>query len=126
MPNKPLHPCSHPGCINLTREKYCDQHKKTQQKRTYDTKRGTASQRGYDFRWQQYRISFLRIHPLCAECERNGIITPASIVDHIRPHKGDMKLFWDKNNHQSLCEQCHNIKTASEDGGFGNKQGDRG
>jgi 5-methylcytosine-specific restriction protein A len=31
-----------------------------------------------------------------------------------------MKLFWDKRNHQALCKRCHDEKTASEDGGFGN------
>jgi 5-methylcytosine-specific restriction protein A len=43
-------------------------------------------------------------------------------VDHIVPHKGDMRLFWDPRNHQGLCERCHNSKTAREDGGFGHKQ----
>jgi len=36
----------------------------------------------------------------------------AMIVDHIIPHKGDMDLFWNKANWQSLCERHHNIKSA--------------
>lgn len=49
----------------------------------------------------------------------------ADLVDHIRPHKGDMELFWDGSNWQSMCDLCHRKKSASEDGGFGNpiKQG---
>ena len=43
----------------------------------------------------------------------------ATLTDHIVPHKGDMKLFWDSANHQSLCHDCHSFKTAREDGGFG-------
>ncbi|WP_309304432.1 HNH endonuclease [Brevibacillus laterosporus] len=29
-------------------------------------------------------------------------------------HKGDKTLFWDRNNWQPICEQCHNRKTARE------------
>jgi 5-methylcytosine-specific restriction protein A len=41
------------------------------------------------------------------------------VVDHKVPHRGDMKLFWDRNNWQSMAKECHDRKTASEDGGFG-------
>jgi len=41
----------------------------------------------------------------------------ATVVDHITPHKGDNDLFWDRANWQSLCESCHNRKTAAEDMG---------
>jgi 5-methylcytosine-specific restriction endonuclease McrA len=42
------------------------------------------------------------------------------VVDHIKPHHGDQKLFWDPKNHQALCTDCHGAKTASEDGALGN------
>lgn len=64
---------------------------------------------------------FLSRNPLCVHCFKEGRYISAKIVDHIIPHKGDMKLFWDSENHQPLCESCHNKKTAKEDGGFGNK-----
>jgi 5-methylcytosine-specific restriction protein A len=38
----------------------------------------------------------------------------ATEVDHIIPHKGDMKLFWDSDNWQGLCKSCHSKKTAKE------------
>lgn len=41
-------------------------------------------------------------------------------MDHIIPHRGDQKLFWDKTNWQAMSGPCHSRKTASEDGGFGN------
>ncbi|WP_085981300.1 MULTISPECIES: HNH endonuclease signature motif containing protein [unclassified Paenibacillus] len=47
-----------------------------------------------------------------------GKLEPATVVDHITPHKGDMGLFWDQGNWQPLCATCHSIKTAKEDGGF--------
>ena len=81
----------------------------------------TSSQRGYGSRWQKAREGYLRSHPLCRECEKQGKLTPATVVDHIIPHKGDQGLFWDKDNWGALCKPCHDAKTAREDGGFGNK-----
>ncbi|MCB4811684.1 HNH endonuclease [Methylovorus menthalis] len=45
-------------------------------------------------------------------------LTPATVVDHIKPHRGDMALFWDRNNWQAMAKECHDRKTAREDGGF--------
>jgi 5-methylcytosine-specific restriction protein A len=32
---------------------------------------------------------------------------PASVVDHIKPHRGDRKLFWERSNWQPLCQHHH-------------------
>lgn len=114
MPSKPLKPCSKRGCPNLTRERYCDDHK--QLNNCYDTNRGSAAQRGYGARWRKARAYYLFQNPICVRC---GDI--ATVVDHIVPHKGDMNLFWNLNNWQPLCKTCHDRKTVKEDGGFGNK-----
>lgn len=47
---------------------------------------------------------------------------PASVVDHIVPHRGDANLFWDQSNWQAMSKSCHDRKTARENGGFGNVQ----
>ena len=39
--------------------------------------------------------------------EAEGKVRPASVVDHITPHKGDQALFWDEANWQSLCAPHH-------------------
>lgn len=96
----------------------CPTHQAVERKQ-YDEKRGSSSKRGYGSRWQKARDGFLRAHPLCAEHDRRGMVVPATVVDHIIPHKGDMVLFWDSSNWQSLCKPCHDEKTAREDGGFG-------
>ncbi len=83
--------------------------------------RPSAAKRGYGRRWQRESKLHLKKYPLCAECLRGGRTTAATLVDHIEPHKGDMKKFWNRKNWQSMCDPCHNIKTAKEDGGFGNK-----
>lgn len=114
MPQKPLKPCGHPGCTELVRNGYCDQHRREKEQR-----RGSAHERGYTSRWQRARLSYLRQHPLCVMCQAEGRVTAATVVDHIIPHKGDQVLFWDVNNHQPLCKMHHDIKTATEDGGFG-------
>ena len=89
------------------------------EKREVDERRGSSASRGYGSRWQAYRAAYLREHPLCAECESDGAITPATVVDHIIPHKGDAGLFWNPANHRALCKRCHDRKTAKEDGRWG-------
>ena len=84
-------------------------------KRPRDNRRN-ANRRGYGSKWRKARLGQLRRYPLCAECLREGRTTVATVVDHIKPHKGNMKLFWDKDNWQSLCTPCHNVKTAKETG----------
>ena len=118
MPHKPRRPCRHPGCPNLCDpgEVYCKAHisesEPTVRAREYERFRGSAASRGYDSRWQKARLSFLRAHPLCAECAKAGRYTAATVVDHIIPHRGDQKLFWDPDNWQSLCKYHHDQKTA--------------
>jgi 5-methylcytosine-specific restriction protein A len=34
------------------------------------------------------------------------------VVDHIIPHRGDQYLFWDQENWQALCKDCHDRKTG--------------
>lgn len=70
--------------------------------------RGTTAQRGYGGRWQRERKRFLRSHPLCAMCERDGRVELATVVDHIIPHKGNDTLMWDEGNWQALCTTHHN------------------
>ncbi|MDM1274034.1 MULTISPECIES: HNH endonuclease signature motif containing protein [Acinetobacter] len=115
-PQKAKRPCLSSGCKDFASNKgYCDKHQSRVKQRDRD--RGTAHQRGYDAEWKKHRDQFLLEHPLCVECRRKGYVMPATVVDHIVPHKGDKELFWDKKNWQPLCETHHNIKTASEDRG---------
>ena len=121
MPTKPMRPCNQQGCPELISEgRYCEKHRKEKQK-VQDYRRGSAASRGYDSRWQKARLAFLKLHPLCVECAKEHKTTAATVVDHIVPHKGDKQLFWDVNNWQPLCDHHHAVKTAKEDGGFGNR-----
>lgn len=63
--------------------------------------------------WRNLRAVKIREQPLCEECMKREILTPARVVDHIIPiNKGGSPL--DLNNLQSLCNRCHNIKSGRE------------
>jgi 5-methylcytosine-specific restriction protein A len=115
MPWKPKSICSYPGCQTLTHERYCETHKKEITR----TQNATNSKL-YTYQWRKSSKEFLKKHPLCVHCIKDGRLSPSTEVDHIKPHGGDRKLFWNKNNWQALCKSCHSKKTAEEDGGFGN------
>lgn len=112
MPHRALRPCSRSGCPNLTSGRYCqaDQHLTKQ----WDQQRGSAAQRGYGSKWQKASKAYLAKHPWCAECLRAGRHTPATLVDHVTPHRGDMKVFWDSSRWQSMCDYDHNVKRQRE------------
>ena len=110
MPRKPKKPCKHPGCPRLTEGDYCEEHLPLHAK-----ERGSASSRGYNAKWKRARVRYLKAHPLCVRCQLAGILVKATVVDHIKPHRGDVELFWDESNWQSLCKSCHDRKTMKED-----------
>jgi 5-methylcytosine-specific restriction protein A len=125
MPTKTKTPCRKAGCPKLVEVPgYCPAHL-AQVRKVQDAERGSAHARGYGWKWQQASKGWLRRHPLCQcpECQEGKLrLRPASVVDHIAPHKGDMALFWNPENWQSMHSECHNKKTATEDGGFGHKK----
>lgn len=112
MPRRPNTPCKHPGCGRLVPygTMYCEEHKPLHQ---HDRK--TTAEKGYGSRWQKARAVYLHSHPLCVRCLAKGRYVKATVVDHIIPHRGDRKLFWDRDNWQALCKSCHDSKTMTED-----------
>lgn len=93
----------------------CQIKRDAERKAAFDRTRPTASTRGYDSKWREARAGFLAKHPHCVGVDDNGCGAPATIVDHIRPHRGDMKLFWDRSNWQPLCACCHNSRKQSQE-----------
>ncbi len=83
------------------------------------TKRGSAAERGYGSRWQRARAVFLAKNPLCRPCSLKSPpqVTAATVVDHVKDHKGDQVLFWDEGNWQSSCQPCHDASTDAGDFG---------
>ena len=86
---------------------------------SWRTDKQTSAQRGYGYKWQKARERYLADRPLCADCDRQGLGPAASVVDHITPRRGDMTLFWDQANWQSLCASCHSsVKQREEQAGL--------
>ena len=111
MASKPLRTCNTPGCAELTRDSYCPEHKRVKQYQQYKDR--PAHHALYNTtRWRRVRLLYLSGNPLCVKCKQDGVITPATVVDHVIDHKGDLMIFWDVTNWQSLCERCHNKKTG--------------
>lgn len=73
--------------------------------------------RTYGRQWQALRRAYLAAHPVC-EC---GCGYPATVVDHRVPHNGDRALMYAWDNLQAMTKPCHDRKTATHDGGFGNQ-----
>jgi 5-methylcytosine-specific restriction endonuclease McrA len=88
----------------------------------YGRRRGHEGQYSYLYRtkrWRAIREQQLREHPLCEICLKAGKIEPATVCDHIEPHKGNMDKFW-SGPFQSLSEHCHNsVKKLLENGRTG-------
>jgi 5-methylcytosine-specific restriction protein A len=115
MPTAPLRPCPHPRCAVLTRGGLCRAHQ-----------RARARAGLYDTRWSAYSQQFLAEHPHCGDradglpptadsaCRAEHRQAPATQTDHITPHGGDLRRFWDRRNHQALCAACHARKTRRE------------
>ena len=68
-------------------------------------------------RWRTFRATYIQNNPLCEECLKKEIYTDATgrrgVVDHIDPINNGGAVF-DKANVQTLCNSCHNKKSARE------------
>lgn len=64
----------------------------------------------HTYRWTALSRAFRASHPLCAECQRKGIIREATCVDHIIPWPICADRFFDRSNLQSLCDDCNQAK----------------
>lgn len=87
----------------------------TMQTGSWRTDGMSSTQRGYGYKWQQARLVFLREHPLCVMCQAEGLMTVATVVDHIIAHRGDQSLFWRRSNWQSLCSTHHSRDKQREE-----------
>jgi 5-methylcytosine-specific restriction protein A len=67
-------------------------------------------------RLQEYRARWFSVHPLCAECERNGKVRLATQLDHIVALTNGGTDFDQPGNRQGLCDDCHEVKSARDKG----------
>lgn len=67
--------------------------------------------------WKRLRSAQLAMQPLCEFCLVTEDVTAAEVVDHIKTHKGDLELFHDPANLQSLCKHHHDSAKRMMDRG---------
>ena len=65
--------------------------------------------------WKRVRDRYRGRWPLCELCALRGLTVGAQCVDHIIPRDRGGALF-DGRNLQSLCLDCHGLKTRVEQG----------
>lgn len=97
--------------------------------------RTSARKRGYTHQWDKARAAYLAEpgHQFCVRCQARGLLNAGTmrmdgtietnrrriglVVDHIVPHRGDQRLFWDRTNWQTLCHDHHDITKQREEHG---------
>jgi 5-methylcytosine-specific restriction enzyme A len=123
MPRKSKRPCNHPMCAELTRDSYCDKHKEVRQAEKNDANRfynmHTRNKERTAFyktgAWEKKRVHILkRDHGLCRVCRSRGKATAGNIIDHIIPLEVQPSLALEDSNLQTICQACHNAKTAED------------
>lgn len=63
--------------------------------------------------WRKFRNWYVSKHPFCELCEKQGLLVPVDVVDHIIELKDGGDRLSDSNA-MSLCNRCHSLKTAKE------------
>lgn len=93
--------------------------------------------------YARLRPQQLEKEPLCRDCLRRGIANDGSltssgqrqknpkrrflVADHRIPHRGDEALFFDPDNLQTLCPDCHDRnKQREESRGYSEERGEDG
>ena len=100
--SRPPHVCTCGRRVPYGTRCVCKNAATRDRQRRHDAARPSARERGYDGQWQEARRLFLHDHPDCVFCGY-----PATVVDHVIPHRGDELVFWDRGNWQPLCKPYH-------------------
>ena len=113
MPSIPLDTCAHYHCKapSVKGSVYCIDHAPTQ-KTSIDRQAFNAPYKSKA--WAGIRARQLSACPLCAACLIDGRITQANHVDHVFPWVAIGPHAFTRNLWQSLCPECHGIKSGLE------------
>lgn len=108
MPYKPKRPCRYSGCSQLAvgGGQYCAEHQRAADETYKKFERSPDVNRTYGRSWKRIRDRYVRQHPLCEQCLKEGRLTLVDEVHHILPISQGGKSTPD--NLMSLCRSCHN------------------
>lgn len=116
----PMRQCRHPSCRLLIpfTDTYCTRHVQTVNQ-SYDKARLRDNPTYVAFyktgAWRNTRkVALMRDEWLCQHCLQSDVYKPAEMVDHIVPTLVDWEKRLELDNLQSLCNACHNRKTAED------------
>jgi 5-methylcytosine-specific restriction protein A len=113
MPSIPLDQCATYQCKapSIRGSVYCIDHAPIKQvsktREAFNAPYKTAA-------WAAIRARQLSTSPLCAACLIDGRITQANHVDHVFPWAAIGPHAFTQNLFQSLCPECHGIKSGLE------------
>ncbi|RWB08997.1 MAG: HNH endonuclease [Mesorhizobium sp.] len=110
MPIRPPRICACGKVVADSERCACQVVRDRERKARFDRTRPSARLRGYTREWDKARAEFLSANSICRYCP-----APANVVDHVKPHRGDTTVFWNRANWQPLCTTCHSsIKQSRE------------
>jgi len=99
--------CAAPGCGVLVPKGRCPTHARVKEQQRPNR---LIRRLYYRDRWKRERERVLvECGYTCAQC---GVIHHSLEIDHIVKHEGNPELFWNRNNLQALCSDCHHRKTG--------------
>ncbi len=104
MPRKPKRPVLIPDALSWLMAGSV-RHMKKENRRYEKYQRDPETRRWYGRAWKRIRDRYIKAHPLCEECKRNGKLTPSEEVHHVVPLRegGTHK----ESNLMALCKSCH-------------------
>ncbi|MBA3639350.1 MAG: HNH endonuclease [Acidobacteria bacterium] len=104
MPTRIARTCRVQTCLNAAvARSYCADHRNGQG----TTDSASLHHLYRTVRWARLRESVLTADPFCADsCGRL-----ASQMHHRRAHRGDLHLFWQRENLVGICGRCHSVRT---------------
>jgi 5-methylcytosine-specific restriction protein A len=114
MPTKPARACRFSGCPYpaISRGR-CQLHSPADEQQRHRYGSAIYNDKRWRGRWG-LRQQVLTRQPLCVLCLEQQRTSLATVVDHIRPHRGDERLAFDIANLRSLCASCHSRITAGQ------------
>lgn len=113
MPSIPSSQCDEFQCKapSVKGSRYCMAHTPSKaptiERRAFNAQYKSAA-------WEKIRVRQLSACPLCAACLLEGRITQANHVDHVYPWAAIGLQAFTLNLFQSLCAECHGIKSGLE------------
>ena len=106
--------CSHLGCHapRYRHFRYCQEHGGTEVR--ISPKRIEQIGMYNNGTWERHRRIQLAKQPLCQACLLVNKVRGATTVDHVFPWSGLGEEYFYRNLFQSLCHECHSVKTQME------------